>query len=132
MQVGSSFVVEVLVDPRSDAKVDAAQVFLAFDPSILQVSDISLGNRLEEQLFLETDNVGGRAGFAAGTLGLAGSSRFKLASVEFHVVGVTGPRGSAVRFGPSRAGLVTRSVYQGADNIGVLGPPVVVVVREGE
>ena len=132
VQVGSSLVVEVWVEPRHNSRVDAAQVFLAFDPSILRVVTISRGNRLEEQLHLKTDNVGGRAGFAAGTLGPAGSSRFKLASVEFQVVGVTGPRGSPVRFGPSKAELVTRSVYQGTDNTGVLGPPVVVVVREGE
>ena len=132
VHVGSSLVVGVWVEPRHDSRVDAAQVFLAFDPSILQVLTIARGNRFEEQLYLETDNAGGRAGFAAGTLGPAGSSRFKLASVEFLAVGVTGPRGSPVRFGPPKAGLATRSVYQGTDNTGVLGPPVVVVVREAE
>ena len=130
LQVGSSLVVEVWVDPRHNSRVDAAQVFLAFDPSILRVSTISRGNRLEEQLYLETDNLGGRAGFAAGTLGPAGSSRFKLASVEFLAIGVSSPRGSPIQFGPSKAGLVTRTVYRGTDNTGGLGPPVVTVVRE--
>lgn len=132
VQVGSSLVVGVWVYPRHNSSVDAAQVFLAFDPSILQVLTITQGDRLEEQLYVETDNVGGRAGLAAGTLGPAISSRFKLASVEFQVVGVTGPRGSHIRLDSKKGGLFTRTVYRGGDNTGNLGPPVVVVVREPE
>ena len=132
VQVGSSMVVEVWVYPRHNSRVDAAQVFLSFDPSILKVLTISSGNRLEEQLYVETDNVGGRAGLAAGTLGPASSSRFKLASVEFLAVGVTGPRGSPIRLDSTKGGLFTRTVYRGGDNTGRLGPPVVLVVREPE
>lgn len=132
VQAGSSLVVEVWVYPRHNSRVDAAQVFLAFDPSVLKVLTISSGNRLEEQLYLETDNVGGRAGLAAGTLGPASSSRFKLASVEFLAVGVTGPRGSPIRLDSTKGGLFTRTVYRGGDNTGRLGPPVVLVVREPE
>lgn len=132
VQVGSSLVVEVWVYPRHNSMVDAAQVVLAFDPSILQVLTINRGNRLEEQLYVETDNIGGRAGFAAGTLGPAGSSRFKLASVEFLSVGVTGPRGSPIRLDSRKGGLFTRTVYRGSDNTGRLGLPIVVVVGEAE
>ena len=132
VQVGSSLVVGIWVSPRRDSRVDAAQVFLAFDPSILQVLTIDRRDRLEEQLYVETDNVGGRAGLAAGTLGAASSSRFKLASVEFLAVGVTGSLGSPIRFDQSKEGLITRTVYRGGDNTGRLGPPVVVVVREPE
>ncbi len=132
VQVGSSLVVGVWIYPRHNSMVDAAQVILAFDPSILQVSTINRGNRLEEQLYVETDNIGGRAVFAAGTLGPAGSSRFKLASVEFLPVGVTGPGGSPIRLDSTKGGLFTRTVYRGSDNTGRLGPPIVVVVREAE
>ena len=132
VQVGSSLVVGVWVYPRHNSMVDAAQVVLAFDPSILRVLAINGGNRLEEQLYVETDNIGGRAGFAAGTLGPAGSSRFKLASVEFLPVGVTGPGGSPIRLDSTKGGLFTRTVYRGSDNTGRLGPPIVAVVREAE
>ncbi len=132
VQVGSSLVVEVWVHPRHNSRVDAAQVFLAFEPSILQVLALNWGNQLEEQLYIETDNASGRAGLAAGTLGSASSSRFKLASVEFLAVGVTGPPGSTIRLDSTKGGLFTRTVYRGVDNTGRLGPSVVVVVREPE
>lgn len=83
-------------------------------------------------MYVETDNVSGRAGLAAGTLGPAISSRFMLASVEFLAVGVTGPPGSPIRLDSTKGGLFTRTVYRGVDNTGRLGSPVMVVVREPE
>ena len=127
VSVGARFTVSVVVEAGLTSTVDAAQIYLDFDPSTLQVIALKSGGTLEEQLQSSFDNGLGRIDFAAGTLGNSAVQAFTLVNVEFRAVAGTGPRGTTVRFAPPAAPRVTKLVNVGEVNTGQLGSLNIVV-----
>jgi hypothetical protein len=68
---GEQFSVNIIVNAGPANSVDAMQVYLDFDPSLLQVIAIRDGTTLSEQLQSSFDNSLGQINYAAGTLGNA-------------------------------------------------------------
>lgn len=125
--VNELFSVAVVVEAGPASPVDAVQVYLDFDPSIVQVIALSNGATLEEQLQYGFDNGLGRIDFAAGTLGSSAVQAFTLVTVDFRAVAATGLNGTTVRFAPSSAPRVTKVVEAGEINTGLLTPINIVV-----
>ncbi len=121
VSVGAQFTVSVVVEAGPASPVDAVQVYLDFDPSILQVIGLLSGGTLEEQLQSSFDNGPGRIGFAAGTLGSPAVRPFTLVTVDFRAMAGTGPAGTTVRFAPPEAPRVTKVVEAGEVNTGQIG-----------
>ena len=125
--VNELFSVAVVVEAGPASPVDAIQVYLDFDPSIVQVIALRNGATLEEQLQSGFDNGLGRIDSAAGTLGSPAVQAFTLVTVDFRAVAATGLTGTTVRFASSSAPRVTKVVEAGEINTGLLTPIKIVV-----
>ena len=126
----SRFTMTVWLRAGTDSPVDGAQVFLDFDPLVFQVVGMRGSQLLPVELYSAVDNHLGRIGYAAGTLGQPATAHFRLVSVEFQAMAVTGGAGSTVAFASPTRPHMTRIVYRGNDNTGRLGGPAVIVVAE--
>ena len=125
---GGRFTVTVWLRDGTDSPVDGAQVFLDFDPLAFQVIGMQGGALLPVELHSAVDNHLGRIGYAAGTLGQPATAPFWLVSVEFQAMAATGRAGSTVACASPTRPHMTRTVYRGNDNTGMLGGPAVIVV----
>ena len=115
------------MDADATSPVDTVQVYLDFDPSILQVITVNAGATLEVILQSGFDNLSGEVDFAAGTLGDSALSPFTLFSITFQAVNTTGPMGSQLHFAPLIAPRETKAIEAGANNLGNLSPLTVVI-----
>lgn len=120
--VGEQFSVRVIVNAGPASPVDAAQVYLDFDSSVLQVIAIRDGTVLGEQLQSSFDNGLGQVNYAAGTLGNAAEAPFTLTTIDFQGTGATGQGGTDIVFAPLTAPRQTKAVDAGLDNTGKLTP----------
>jgi hypothetical protein len=118
----------VLVNAGPASPADAVQVYLDFDPSVLEVVSLTGGPALEEQLQATFDNGLGRVNYAVGTLGESLGRPFTLVTVEFRAIGATGQRGTDIVFSPLVPPRQTKSVIDaGVNNTGTLTPVNLVV-----
>ena len=81
---GDFFTVSIWID--SSTIVDGAAAYLSFNPSVIQVSTLTAGDRLTTILQSRLDNKHGRISFSAGDLVPTVSGRFLLATVDFVAV----------------------------------------------
>jgi hypothetical protein len=112
---------------RPASLVDAAQVYLDFNPAALQVIAIRDGTTLTEQLQSSFDNSLGQVSYAAGTLGNAAATPFTLATIDFQGIGATGQAGTDIVFAPLVDPRQTKAVDAGVNNTDQLTPITVVV-----
>ena len=125
--VGQLFEVEVTVEAESASPVDTVQVYLDFDPFLLQVVEINPGARLEIVLQSGFDNLRGQVDYAAGTLGDSSQVSFTLVSLTFQAINLTGPAGTQLQFGPLIAPRETKAIEAGVNNLGNLNPLTLVI-----
>ena len=107
--------------------VDTVQVYLDFDPSILQVVEINPGATLEVALHSGFDNLAGQVGYAAGTLGDSAQVPFTLVSLTFQAINPTGPAGTQLQFAPLIAPRETKAIESGVNTLGILSPLTLVI-----
>ena len=125
--IGQLFEVVVQVDAQAASPVDAAQVYLDFDPSLLRVVQVNPGARLEVQLQSAIDILGGQVDYAAGTLGDSAQVSFTLVSLIFQAISSTGPAGTQLQFAPLLAPRETKAIEAGVNNLGTLSPLTLVI-----
>jgi hypothetical protein len=125
--LGEQFSVRVVVNAGPASPVNAAQVYLNFDPSVLQVIALRDGTTLSEQLQSSFDNSLGQVNYAAGTLSNAAASPFTLVTIDFQGTGATGQRGTDIVFAPLVDPRQTKAVDAGLNNTGKLTPVNIVV-----
>lgn len=125
--VGQSFQVRIRVQAGRTNRVDTVQVYLEFEPDVLEVSSLDGGEALEYRLQRDVDNSAGRIAFAAGALGEAVNYPFTLATVTFQAKSRTGPQGTYVGFSPLQAPRQTKAVAGGANVTGALAGAYVIV-----
>jgi hypothetical protein len=116
--IGEQFSVRVIVNAGPANSVDAAQVYLDFNPSVLQVIAIKNGTTLSEQLQSSFDNSLGQVNYASGTLGNAAEAPFTLATIDFQGIGATGEGGTDIVFAPLADPRQTKAVGTGMNNTG--------------
>ena len=80
-----SFTVALQVEAGPQA-VDAAAAYLNFDPTVLQVEEVTAGNRLGVELRRQVDGAAGTVDYAAATLEDFPSGSFTLATVRFRAL----------------------------------------------
>jgi hypothetical protein len=121
--VGQQVSVNVVVNAAPASPVDAVQVYLDFNASMLQVVSIAGGTTLSEELQSDFDNNLGQVGYAAGTLGASIEAPFTLVTVNFQTTGATGPGGTDIVFAPLVPPRQTKvAVGLGRDVTGTLTP----------
>ena len=125
--IGQLFEVKVIVEARAFSPVDTVQVYLEFDPSILQVVEINPGATLEVALQSGFYNLAGQVGYAAGTLGDSVQGPFTLVSLTFKTLNLTGPAGTQLQFAPLIAPRETKAIEAGVNNLGNLSPLTLVI-----
>ena len=131
VEVGSEIDVMVTVGASADANVDAALVYLDFDPSLLQVVSITSGGVLSDVLLNTFDNSVGTLDFDAGsgTQGPAMSAPFTLATITFEALpGAGGTAGLSYSTDSLRA---TKASLEGLDLTGALNPASIEAVPLG-
>ncbi|WP_114783759.1 Ser-Thr-rich GPI-anchored membrane family protein [Botryobacter ruber] len=85
-QVGDEFSLPVMLHANQQ-EIDGAEVHLAFDPEVLQVTAANAGTQLPVELLNMVDNRTGRISFAAGALSNLPKGDVTLLSISFKVVG---------------------------------------------
>ena len=125
--IGQLFEVEVNVEAEAASPVDTVQVYLDFDPSILQVVEINPGATLEIALRSSFNNRAGQVDYAAGTLGESQLAQFALVRLTFQTINPTGPAGTQLRFAPLAAPRETKAIEAGDNNLGILRPLLFVI-----
>jgi hypothetical protein len=132
IEVGSEIDVVVTVGASADANVEAAEVYLDFDPSLLQVVSIVAGGEFSDLLINEFDNVIGTLSFAGGTPPFSDpplTAPFTLATITFGtLLGSGGTAGLTYSTDPLRA---SKAVFEGLDVTGNLNPASIEVVPLG-
>ena len=90
VQVGDTFTVQVVVQ-AGDQELNTVEVYLDFDPSLLQASPSTDGGAFSLVLENSVDNSLGQIDFAAGTLGGGAlpSGSFVLATLNLRAIGAT-------------------------------------------
>ncbi|HHY58403.1 MAG TPA: S8 family serine peptidase [Chloroflexi bacterium] len=84
LKPGDRFLVDVVVEAGSG--IDGAAAYLTYDPTIVQVVEITPGAQLSHLIQSEFDNQTGRLAFAAGSLNALPTGRFTLARIGFVAV----------------------------------------------
>ena len=118
--IGDLFSVAVTVNAGPGKTVDAAQVYLDFDATVLQVVKLTASSSLGEELQSSHDNTLGQINYAAGTLGAPITSPFQLLVVRFRAVTQTGSSGTTIRFASLVNPRQTKVVTAGINNTGSL------------
>ena len=116
------FVLQVVVEAGPNSPLDAAQVYLDYDPGTLRAVSIGEGFVLEVGLQSNIDHRRGRVDYAAGTLRGVVSHPFTLAAVTFAVPTEARAGTTTVGFAPRRAPRQTKAVSRGFDITGNLIP----------
>lgn len=122
--LGQVFQVDVMVE-AGDQVVDAAQVGLNFDPSVLQVTALYDGGTLKSGLLSRYDNSVGTIEYAAGTLSNFPSGTFTLLTIEFEVIATSTGSSLSLQGG---MGLENGATYAGTSVLGATNDGLVVVV----
>ena len=115
------------VEAGASNPVDTVQVYLDFDPAILQLVEMDAGDTLEVGLESAFDNLTGRVDYAAGTMGDSASAPFTLVSLTFRAVNPTTTAGTQLLFAPLIAPRETKPIEAGANNLGTLNPLTLVI-----
>ncbi len=122
------FSVIVMVAASLASPVDTVQVYLNFDRTKLQVTEMSGAVELEVELQAGAyDNLLGQTKYAAGTLGPPRNAEFILMTVGFRALGPTGAGGTMVQFAPLAAPRHTKAIRSGHNRTGTLTNVTVVV-----
>ena len=128
VNVGQEFTVLVRVKANYVSPVDTAQVYLEFNPEMLEVVSLKPNPRLEVLLQSRFDNAEGEVDYAAGTLGYAVQYPFTLCTLTFRARAATSLWNTAwVDFSRLRAPRETKSISRGRNITGELIPLRVVV-----
>jgi len=85
VSVGDSFTIDIVIDPGAES-VDSAQAYLEFDPSVLEVQQITGSGVLPTELLSNYNNTLGQIAYSAATFGTAASSPFTLATVQMRAL----------------------------------------------
>ena len=126
--MGQEISVNVAVAASTASPVDAVQVHLDFDTSVLQVVNVAGGATLSDELQSDFDNSLGQVGYAAGTLGDSIEAPFTLVTVNFQTTAATGQGGTDIVFAPLTPPRQARmTVGAGSDVTGSLTPVSLVV-----
>ena len=112
----------MVVEAGPDSPLDAAQVYLDYDPEALRAVSIGEGLVLEVGLQSNIDHRSGRVDYGAGTLRGVVSHPFTLAAVTFEVLTEARAGTTTVGFAPRRAPRQTKAVSRGFDITGNLIP----------
>jgi hypothetical protein len=83
--MGQRFTVALQVE-AGQQPVDGAAAYLNFDPTVLQVEDVTAGNQLGVELQRQLDNAAGTVDYAAATFADFPSGSFALATVQFRAL----------------------------------------------
>ena len=100
VSAGQQVSVNVVVGAAPTSPADAAQVYLDFDASVIQVVSLTSGAALSQVLQAEFDNSRGRVNYAAGTLEDSVEAPFTLVTVNFRAAAATGQGGTVIDFAP--------------------------------
>lgn len=125
--MGRQFQLRIWVYCGESNPVDAVQVYMVFDPAHLAAVSLTAGPTLEVPLQSHWDNALGRLDYAAGTLGVAVTNPFILATVTFRALAATGPPGTYITFAALQAPRQTKAVAGGANLTGNLTSAYMVV-----
>jgi hypothetical protein len=102
--------IQVAVEVRAGVQqVDGASAYLDFDPTVLQVQQITKGDTFQVELQNDYDNTNGTIDFAAGSFGSYPSGTIELFLVEFEAIGATSSTPLAFVFDAPRQSDVTFS-----------------------
>ncbi|MDE2778159.1 MAG: hypothetical protein OXI91_00575 [Chloroflexota bacterium] len=121
VRTGQEFEIAVKINAGHTRPVDTAQVYLDFDPVILEAVAIRPGPYLEYLLQSSWDNDRGRLAFAAGTLGHPLEFPFTLARVVFQARAPTVRGSTLIQFDDLRPPRQSKAIHQGLDITGDLG-----------
>ncbi len=97
--IGQQFTVDIVVQ-AGEQQVDGAAAYVNFDPSLLQVAEVTPGDTLDLQLRNDVDNGAGELSLAYGTVSDFPSGTFVLATVTFDATGAT--TGTPLNFNTQR------------------------------
>lgn len=90
VHTGETFTLKVIIR-AGDRQVDGAQIFLDFDPKVLQVLEVTLLPPLHTPIYNQVDNENGRVSYAAGLLlGTLPSGTFDLVEMTLQAQAPTG------------------------------------------
>lgn len=91
-----------MVSATPTSPVNAVQVYLDFDKSVLDVTSVTGGGMLPQELqpLPWFDNSLGQVNYAAGTTGSSIQAAFTLITVNFQAIATTGPSGTPINFAP--------------------------------
>jgi len=85
VSVGDSFTIDIVIDPAVES-VESAQAHLEFDPSVLEVQQITGSGVLPIELMSSYNNTLGQIAYSAATFGAAASAPFTLATVQMRAL----------------------------------------------
>ena len=120
VQTGQEFQLTVKVEAGHTRPVDAAQIYLDFDPAILEVVAIRPGSHLGYLLQSTWDNSRGRLAYAAGTLDNPFEFPFTFCNVVFRAKAPTVRGSTLVQFDDPRPPRQSKAIYRGLDVTGHL------------
>ncbi len=118
--VGEEFAVEVRVAARFAHPIDAAQVYLDYDPAVLEAVSVTPGLALEHPLHTSIANSRGEAAFAAVTLNEPLVYQFILCTVLFRVKERPLFRVTQIGFADLKQPHQTKAIRRGANVTGKL------------
>jgi len=121
VRTGQEFEITVKVNAGHTRPVDTAQVYLDFDPAILEVVAIGPGPHLEYLLQSSWDNERGRLAYAAGTLGHPLEFPFTLARAVFRARSPTVRGSTLIQFDDLRPTRQSKAIHRGLNITGDLG-----------
>ena len=109
-----------MVDAGRTNAVEAAQVYLDFDPEKLEILEIRPGGALEYGLQQRFENEAGRLDYAAGTLNRPVGTGFTLLSIDFLALSGLRSGPAKISYAPARPPRQTRAILGGRDTTGLL------------
>ena len=122
VQIGQEFELAVKVGAGHTKPVDTAQVYLDFDPTVLEVETIRPGPHLEHQLQSSWDPDRGRLAYAAGTLRNPLEFPFTLCTVVLRVKARPIFGSTLIQFDDLKPPHQSKAIYRGLNVTGELAP----------
>ncbi len=134
MSRGSEFQVQVVVEAGPGRPVDAAQVYLDFDPARLQALSLTPGQTLEYHLEFQWDDNLGELDCAAGAVRRTIERPFVLCTIAFRAIAASDTiasdeLGTLIQFADRTQPRATKVVRRGVNVTGRLTPVSVMVHR---
>ena len=109
-QAGEQFSVPVVINNMDNLLVDAAALYLNFDPSAVRVIDVALGGQFETVLAQDVNNETGQINYAVGTLKGGVSLPITLMTITFEAKTQIGASALDLSNAPTRQSEIS---YQG-------------------